>query len=128
MEPNQPSAAPAAIGPYSLSRWAGPFLFLSGQLGLEPTSGELIGPGVAEQAAQAMKSLEAGLAAEGLTWTQVVKTLVFLTDMADFAQFNQVYASFFKACPALPARSCVQVAALPKGARVEIEALAYRQP
>ncbi|MBI5523650.1 MAG: hypothetical protein HY910_13565 [Desulfarculus sp.] len=127
MEPNQASAAPAAIGPYSPSRWAGPFLFLSGRLGLEPASGELIGPGLEEQAAQAMRGLEAGLTAEGLTWAHVVKTLVFLTDMADFAQFNQVYASFFKDCPALPARSCVQVAALPKGARVEIEAVAYRQ-
>lgn len=102
-------------------------MFLSGRLGLEPTSGELVGPGVEEQAAQAMRGLEAVLAAEGLTWAQVVKTTVFLTDMADFARFNQVYASFFKDCPGYPARSCVQVAALPKGACVEIEAVAYRQ-
>lgn len=126
--PSQPPAAPAAIGPYSPARWAGPFLFLSGRLGLDPASGELVGPGVGQQAAQAMANLEAGLAAEGLAWEQVVKTTVFLTDMADFAHFNQVYAGFFRNCPALPARSCVQVAALPKGACVEIEAVAYRQP
>ena len=119
--------APKAIGPYSPARWAGPFLFLSGRLGLDNASGELVGLGVAEQAARAMRGLEAGLAAEGLTWAQVVKTTVFLTDMGDFAVLNQVYAGFFAGCPALPARSCVQVAALPKGACVEIEAVAYRQ-
>lgn len=118
---------PAAIGPYSPCRWAGPFLFLSGRLGLEPSSGELIGPGLREQAAQAMRNLEAGLSQEGLNLAQVVKTTVFLTNMADFADFNQVYAGFFTGCPNLPARSCVQVAALPRGGRVEIEAVAYRQ-
>ena len=108
-----PSAASAApIGPYSPGRWAGPFLFLSGRLGLDSASGELVGPGLREQ---------------GLSWDQVVKTTVFLTNMSDFADFNQIYAGFFSGCASLPARSCVQVAALPKGAKVEIEAVAYRQ-
>ncbi len=123
---NPPAPAPAAIGPYSPGRWAGDFLFLSGRLGLDPVSGQLVGPGVADQAAQAMRNLEAGLRQEGLGWAQVVKTTVFLTNMDDFAELNQVYAGFFTGCPALPARSCVQVAALPRaGGCVEIEAVAY---
>ena len=127
MATSRTSNSPPPIGPYSPGRWAGPFLFLSGRLGVDPASGELVGPGLGEQAAQAMANLQAGLAAEGLTWDHVVKTLVFLTDMADFAELNQVYTQFFQGCAALPARSCVQVAALPRGAKVEIEAVAYRQ-
>jgi 2-iminobutanoate/2-iminopropanoate deaminase len=124
-DPNPTASAP--IGPYSPGRWAGPFLFLSGRLGLDPASGELIAHGLREQAAQAMRNLEAGLHQEGLSLAQVVKTTVFLTNMAYFADFNQVYAGFFAGCAALPARSCVQVAALPRGGCVEIEAVAYRQ-
>lgn len=121
------SVAAPPIGPYSPGRWAGPFLFLSGRLGVEPASGQLVGASLAAQATQAMLNLQAGLAQEGLSWRHVVKTLVFLTDMADFAEFNQIYAGFFPDSSPLPARSCVQVAALPRGGRVEIEAVAYRQ-
>jgi 2-iminobutanoate/2-iminopropanoate deaminase len=74
-----------------------------------------------------MGNLGAGLHEHGLTWSQVVKTTVYLTNMADFAEFNQIYATFFAGCPDFPARSCVQVAALPRGACVEIEAMAFRQ-
>lgn len=127
MHPQPPSSAqPPAIGPYSPGRWAGPFLFLSGRLGVEPASGQLAGPSLALQAPQALRNLKAGLAAEGLTWSHVVKTTVFLTDMTDFNEFNQIYAQFLAGCPQLPARSCVQVAALPRGGCVEIEAVAYR--
>jgi 2-iminobutanoate/2-iminopropanoate deaminase len=121
------STTPAAIGPYSPGRWAGSFLFLSGRLGVDPASGELKGPGLREQAAQAMANLEAGLREAGLDWSHLVKTTVFLTNMADFAEFNQIYAAFFAGCTALPARSCVQVAALPRGGCVEIEGVAFRQ-
>jgi len=127
LESDSNAAPPVSIGPYSPSRWAGGLLFLSGCLGLDPARGSLVGPGVEEQAGQAMRNLEANLRAEGLGWDQVVKATVFLTDMQDFAAFNQVYAGFFAGCPLLPARSCVQVAALPRGAKVEIEAVAYRQ-
>ncbi len=122
-----PTATPAPIGPYSPGRWAGPFLFLSGRLGLEPSSGQLAGPHLGQQAPQALRNLEAGLREQGLGWSQVVKTTVFLTNMDDFAEFNQIYAQFLADCPEMPARSCVQVAALPRGACVEIEAVAYRQ-
>ncbi len=118
---------PQSIGPYSSFRWAGDLCFLSGRLGLRPETGELAGADTASQTAQAMRNLHAGLQAAGLDWSQVVKTTVFLIDMADFAQVNQVYAEFFRSCPEYPARSCVQVVALPKpGARVEIEAVACR--
>lgn len=118
---------PQVIGPYSPLRWAGDMCFFSGRLALDPATGELVGPGIAEQTEQVMRNLAAGLAEAGLNWGQVVKTTVFLADMADFAAMNQVYAGFFGGCAALPARSCVQVAALPKaGARVEIEAIAWR--
>ncbi|MCA1905943.1 MAG: Rid family detoxifying hydrolase [Desulfarculus sp.] len=115
------------IGPYSSFRWAGDLCFLSGRLGLRPETGELAGADTATQTAQAMRNLHAGLLAAGLDWPQVVKTTVFLIDMSDFAVVNQVYAEYFQDSPEYPARSCVQVAGLPKpGARVEIEAVACR--
>lgn len=121
------AAKPVVIGPYSPQRWAGDLCFFSGRLALDPANGELVGPGIAEQTAQVMRNLAAGLTEAGLSLAQVVKTTVFLADMADFAAMNAVYAEFFAGCAALPARSCVQVAALPKpGAKVEIEAIASR--
>lgn len=114
--------APAAIGPYSQAIKANGMLFLSGQLGMVPATGELVSDDVCEQAAQALKNMTAVLAAAGLTPASVVKTTVFLVDMADFKGVNAVYAETFAS--EAPARSCVAVASLPKGARVEIEAIA----
>lgn len=113
--------APKAIGPYSPAVKAGGSLYCSGQLGLDPVSGELAA-GVKAQAERAILNLEALLAAAGLGLRDVVKTSVFLADMADFAVVNEVYASRFAA--PYPARSTLQVAALPKGGLVEIEAIA----
>lgn len=117
--------APARVGPYSPFRWAGDFAFVSGQIGLEPASGELAGPGLEEQARQALGNLDRVLKGAGLGREQVVKATVFLTNMDDFRAFNEIYAGFFGGAVSLPARSCVAVAALPKGARVEIEAVAH---
>jgi 2-iminobutanoate/2-iminopropanoate deaminase len=117
-------SAPAAIGPYSQAVAADGFLFCSGQLGLDPATGDFAGPGVEAQAERAMTNLRNVLEAAGLTFADVVKTTVFLADMADFAAVNAIYGSFVGDPP--PARSTVQVAALPKGGRVEIEAIARR--
>jgi 2-iminobutanoate/2-iminopropanoate deaminase len=114
--------APAAIGPYSQAVRAGGFLFCSGQLGLDPATGEFAGPDVEAQAERAMTNLRNVLDAAGLTFSDVVKTTIFLADMADFATVNAIYGGFVTDPP--PARSTVQVAALPKGGRVEIEAIA----
>ncbi|HTX73352.1 MAG TPA: RidA family protein [Rectinemataceae bacterium] len=113
--------APKALGPYSQAVSVGDFVFCSGQLGIVPSSGELA-DGVKAQADQAMRNLRAVLAAAGSGLDRIVKTTIFLADMADFAVVNEVYGSFFKG--AFPARSTVQVAALPKAGRVEIEAIA----
>jgi 2-iminobutanoate/2-iminopropanoate deaminase len=113
--------APKAIGPYSQAVMADGILYCSGQLGLDPVSGELAA-GVKAQAERAILNLEALLAAAGLGLGDVVKTGIFLADMADFAVVNEVYASRFSA--PYPARSTVQAAALPKGGLVEIEAIA----
>jgi 2-iminobutanoate/2-iminopropanoate deaminase len=118
-------SAPAAIGPYSQGVDTGGLVFASGQLGLDPASGEFAGPAAADQARQAIRNLEAVLAAAGLGLGDVVKTTVFLADLADFAAVNAVYAECF-AGAVKPARSAVQVAALPKGGLVEIEAIALR--
>lgn len=114
--------APAAIGPYSQAVVAGGFLFCSGQLGLDPSTGDFAAPDVEAQAARAMLNLGNVLEAAGCTFEDVVKTTIFLADMADFAKVNAVYGRFVTDPP--PARSTVQVAALPKGGRVEIEAIA----
>lgn len=113
--------APAAIGPYSQAIRAGGFVFTAGQLGLDPATGKLA-EGVEAQTRQALTNLKAILAAAGSSPAQVVKTTIFLADLADFAKVNAIYAEVFNAAP--PARSTVQVAALPLGARVEIEAVA----
>jgi 2-iminobutanoate/2-iminopropanoate deaminase len=114
--------APAAIGPYSQAIAADGLLFCSGQLGLDPATGDFVAPDVEAQAARAMLNLGNVLEAAGCTFADVVKTTVFLADMADFAAVNAVYGRFVTDPP--PARSTVQVAALPKGGRVEIEAIA----
>ena len=114
--------APKAIGPYSHAVKVGDFLYTSGQLGMDPATGLLVEGGVEAEARQALQNLGNILSAAGCNFASVVKTLVFLKDMNDFARVNAIYAEFFKENP--PARSAVQVAALPKGAAVEIEAVA----
>ena len=115
--------APAAVGPYCHAKLAGNTLYTSGQLGLIPATGELP-EGVEAQAAQALDNLKAVLSAAGMGCEDVVKTTVFLADINDFAAINAIYANYFTG--EAPARSCVQVAALPKGALFEIEAVAVR--
>ena len=105
--------APAAVGPYSHACWAGDLLFVSGQLGLDPATGAMAEGGVEAQAKQAMNNFAAVLKAAGLDWSQVVKTTIFLQDMADFPAVNQIYAGYFSAEDGYPARACVQVAKLP---------------
>ena len=113
--------APAAMGPYSQAIRAGNFLFAAGQLGLDPATGNLA-EGVEAQTRQALANLQAVLAAAGASPADVVKTTIFLADMNDFAAVNAIYGEVFKHDP--PARSTVQVAALPKAGRVEIEVIA----
>ena len=115
-------AAPAALGPYSQAIRAGDFVFCSGQTGLDPTTGALR-EGVAAQAEQVLDNLAAVLTAAGVSFADVVKTTIFLTNMADFQTINASYGKRFTG--ALPARSTVQVAALPKNGQVEIEMIAY---
>lgn len=115
-------AAPAAIGPYSQAIRAGDFIFCSGQIGLDPATGALR-EGVAAQTEQALDNLAAVLAAAGAGFADVVKTTIFLTDLADFQTVNAIYGR--RLGGNLPARSTVQVAALPRGASIEIEMIAY---
>ncbi|MEO6058712.1 MAG: RidA family protein [Candidatus Limnocylindria bacterium] len=119
--PVETNAAPSAIGPYSQGMRAGGLVFTAGQVGSEPSTG-VLAEGVAAQADRALRNLSAVLDAAGTGLDRVVKTTVFLTDMADFAAMNEVYARHFSA--PFPARSTVAVRALPKGAAVEIEAVA----
>lgn len=114
--------APAAIGPYSQAVKAGGFMFMSGQIPLDPATMEVAPGGVASQAEQVLKNMGAVLESQGLSFADIVKTTVFITSMGDFAAVNEVYAKYFTAAP--PARSCVEVSALPKGVLVEIEAIA----
>ena len=113
--------APQAIGPYSQAVKAQGFLYTSGQLGIDPATGKLC-EGVENQAHQAMKNLGAILKEAGLSYAAILKTTVFVTDLKDFAKVNAIYESYFEG--AFPARSCVQVAALPLGGQVEIECVA----
>ncbi len=116
-------AAPAAIGPYSQAIRVGEFLYCSGQIPLDPQTGEIVGGGIVEQAERVMANIEAVLAAAGTDFSKVVKTTIFMQDLGDFANVNEVYGRFFTG-PA-PARSTVQVAGLPKGALVEIETVVF---
>lgn len=116
------TAAPAAVGPYSQAVQVGHFLFTAGQIPLVPELGKLVDGGIEAQTHQVMQNLSNVLAAAGLTFANVVKTTIFVTNLADFDAINKVYGSFFEQNP--PARSTVQVAALPKGANVEIEMIA----
>ena len=113
--------APKAIGPYSQAVLCGGMLYTSGQIALSPESGELVGDNIAEQTEQIMKNLSAVLKAAGTSFDNVVKTTCFLADIADFAVFNEVYGRYITSAPA---RSCVAVKSLPKGALAEVEVIA----
>ncbi|HJW38629.1 MAG TPA: RidA family protein [Candidatus Udaeobacter sp.] len=114
--------APGAIGPYSQAVRTGSFLFCSGQIPLDPKSGQIVSGDIAVQTRRVLDNIAAVLRADGLTFDNVVKTTIFLTDLGDFQTVNEIYGSYFKQDP--PARSTVQVSALPKGAKIEIDAIA----
>jgi 2-iminobutanoate/2-iminopropanoate deaminase len=114
--------APKAIGPYSQAIVYNGIAYLSGQIPLDPATGQVVEGGIAEQTERVMRNLEAVLAASGSSFKQVLKTTVFLADMAEFPKMNEVYAMFFPENP--PARATVQAAGLPRGVRVEIECIA----
>jgi len=116
--------APKAIGPYSQAFEHGGFVFLSGQIGLDPGSGTLVSGGTAAETEQVLKNLTAVLAAAGLGFEHVVRTTIYLVDLADFTAVNEIYGRYVR--EPYPARATVGVAALPRGARVEIDAVAAR--
>jgi 2-iminobutanoate/2-iminopropanoate deaminase len=116
------SDAPAAVGPYSQAVRVGSTIYCAGQIPLDPKSGQIVSKDISEQTRRVLDNITAVLKAEGLTFENIVKTTVFLTDLADFQTVNEIYASYFM--QGRPARSTVQVPALPKGARIEIEAIA----
>ena len=117
--------APAAIGPYSQAIQVGEFLYTSGQIPLDPKTGAMVEGGVPEQTTRVLDNLKAVLEAAGYAMADVVKTAVFITDMANFGAMNEVYAKYFEKDP--PARSCVAVKSLPKDALVEIEVVAWKK-
>jgi 2-iminobutanoate/2-iminopropanoate deaminase len=116
------SDAPAAVGPYSQAVRVGSTIYCAGQIPLDPKTGQIEAKDITEQTRRVLDNITAVLKAEGLTFANIVKTTIFLTDLADFQTVNETYATYFKQAP--PARSTVQVPALPKGARIEIEAIA----
>ena len=122
MEQVKTDKAPAAIGPYSQAVISGGFLFSAGQIALDPASGQIVDGGVTAQTERVMANLSAVLSAAGLGWSDVVKTTVYLHDMADFPTVNEIYGRLLG--EARPARSTVQVSALPRGALVEIDVVA----
>ena len=124
MEVIHTDKAPAAVGPYSQALSAGNLVITSGQIPLDPATGALVEGGIVEQTTQVLENIKEVLAAAGMTFQNVLKTTVFLTDIGDFGAMNEVYAKYFTA--PYPSRSAVQVAALPKGACVEIECICVR--
>jgi 2-iminobutanoate/2-iminopropanoate deaminase len=117
--------APTAIGPYSQAVGSGSFLFCSGQIPLDPKSGQIVAGDITAQTRRVMDNIAGLLRSQGLTFDHIVKTTIFLTDLGDFQTVNEIYGSYFKQDP--PARSTVQVAALPKSANVEIEVIAVAE-
>ena len=115
--------APAAIGPYSQAIRIGDFLYTSGQISLDPETMEMITGDIEVETEKVLKNIEAILKDDGLSLNNIIKTTVYLTDLSEFARMNQVYENFFT--DTKPARACVQVAALPKGAKVEIDVVAH---
>lgn len=122
--PVKTDKAPVAIGPYSQAIVIGNLIFTSGQIPLDPVSGEMVGTTIAEQAHRVCQNLDAVLTAAGSSLKSAVKTVCYLQNMSDFAQFNEVYAQYFVN---KPARSCVAVKELPKGALVEVEVIAEKE-
>mgnify|MGYP000388305406 FL=1 len=120
----QTEKAPAAIGPYSQAIEVNGFVFASGQIPIDPATGEFVEGGIEEQTRQALTNASQIMAEVGIDLSHVIKTTVYLADMSDFAAMNKVYATFFK--PPFPARSAVAVKALPKGALVEVECIAVK--
>lgn len=120
----QTEKAPAAIGPYSQAIEVNGFVFASGQIPIDPATGEFVEGGIEEQTRQALTNASQIMAEAGIDLSHVIKTTVYLADMSDFAAMNKVYATFFK--PPFPARSAVAVKALPKGALVEVECIAVK--
>ena len=118
-----PVGAPKAVGPYSVAVRIGDFLYSSGQIPLDPASGALVSGGIEAQTERVLENIKVVLADQGLTFGNVVKTTVFMTNLGEFTQMNGVYSKYFS--EPFPARSTVQVAALPKGASVEIEIIAH---
>ena len=118
----QTELAPAAIGPYSQAIIIGDFLYTSGQIALDPKSGKFLSGEIKEETEQTLRNISAILQADGLELENVIKTTVYLSDLNDFVQMNQIYEKYFSKNK--PARACVQVAALPKGAKIEIDAIA----
>jgi len=116
--------APAAIGPYSQGIWVGDLLFCSGQVALDPASGQMVGSTVEEQTEQVMRNIKGLLESQGLSYSSIAKSTVFLRSMSDFTRFNETYSKHLK--PPYPARSTVEVSGLPKNALVEIEVVAHR--
>ena len=114
--------APAALGPYSQAVRVGSTIYCAGQIPLDPKSGQIVGGAIDVQTRRVLDNISAILRAEGLSFEDVVKTTIFLTDLADFEAVNEVYGTYFMQAP--PARSTVQVSALPKGARIEVETIA----
>lgn len=119
----QTNSAPAAVGPYSQAVETDNFVFASGQIALNPATGEMA-EGIEAQAHQALKNAQAVIAASGAKWENVIKTTVFITNIDDFGKVNKIYATYFK--QPYPARSCVEVSKLPKGALIEIEVIAAK--
>ena len=126
MQPISTDAAPAAIGPYSQAIFIEGWVFCSGQIPIDPATGALVEGDIQTETERVMANLDAVLKAAGATFGDVVRTTIYLTDLAHFADVNRIYGSYFQNGPA-PARATVQVAALPKGARVEIDAIARIQ-
>lgn len=115
--------APRPVGPYSQAVWCGPFLFLSGQIAIDPTTGSLRRGSIENEAEQVFKNIHAILVSQGISFSQCVKTTIFIRNMSDFQEVNRIYEKYFK--PPYPARSTVEVSALPKGALIEIEVMAH---
>ncbi|HJF84195.1 MAG TPA: RidA family protein [Megamonas hypermegale] len=119
----QTNSAPAAVGPYSQAVETDNFVFASGQIAFNPATGEMA-EGIEAQAHQALKNAQAVIAASGAKWENVIKTTVFITNIDDFGKVNEIYATYFK--QPYPARSCVEVSKLPKGALIEVEVIAAK--
>lgn len=124
IEPVSTPNAPAAIGPYSQAIIYGNVVYTSGQIPIEPESGTVVGSDITEQTEQVMKNISAILTAAGASFESVIKTTCFIKDMNDFAKFNEVYSKYFVN---KPARSCVEVSALPKGVLVEVEVISLKK-